>query len=114
MHIAEVRAFLTAYYREGTPGQSLFAPLRTVTTKHRLGIVTVDEVDYQIVDIGMRMLEPHELLRAQFGPYAASYDLSAARTKSGKVRLIGNSVVPLMAEALVRANVVESSAQEVG
>jgi len=67
--------------------------------------VTVQGVDYQIVDIGFRMLEPHELLRAQFGKFAAGYDLSAAKSKAAKVRLIGNSVCPEVAEALVRANV---------
>jgi DNA (cytosine-5)-methyltransferase 1 len=106
-HIAEVRAFLTAFYgSDGTAGkgQRLDDPARTLTAKHRLGLVTVEGIDYQIVDIGMRMLEPHELLAAQFGRYAAAYDLSAARTKAAKVRLIGNSVAPECAEALVRAN----------
>lgn len=102
-HIAEVRAFLTAYYSADT-GQLLTEPLRTITAKHRLGLVTVSGVDYQIVDIGMRMLEPHELLRAQFGRFAEHYDLSAATTKAAKVRLIGNSVCPELAEAIVAAN----------
>lgn len=106
LHIAEVCAFLTAYYSEdATSGQSLFDPTRTITAKARLGLVTVEGAEYQIVDIGMRMLEPHELLAAQFGRFAAAYDLSAARTKSAKVRLIGNSVCPEVAEAVVRANV---------
>lgn len=110
IHIAEVRAFLTAYYGEdGTSGQSLRDPLRTVTAKARLGLVTVAGVDYQITDIGMRMLEPHELLGAQFGRFAAGYDLSAATTKAEKVRLIGNSVPPEMVEALVRANLPRSA-----
>jgi DNA (cytosine-5)-methyltransferase 1 len=104
-HVAEVRAFLTTYYGSGSVGQSPARPLRTVTAKHRLGLVTVAGVDYQIVDIGMRMLEPHELLAAQFGRFAATYDLSAATTKSAKVRLIGNSVCPEVAEAIVRENV---------
>jgi len=104
-HVAEVRAFLTAYYgAESERGQALGEPLRTVTAKHRLGLVTVAGLDYQITDIGLRMLEPHELLRAQFGRFAASYDLSRAPTKAAKVRLIGNSVCPEVAEALVRAN----------
>lgn len=102
-HLAEVRAFLVAYYGQGV-GQSLTDPTRTITTKDRLGLVTVAGTDYQIIDIGMRMLEPHELLVAQFGRFAASYDLSAARTKTAKVRLIGNSVCPECAEAVVRAN----------
>jgi DNA (cytosine-5)-methyltransferase 1 len=79
--------------------------MRTITTKHRLGLVTIAGAEYQVVDIGMRMLEPHELLRAQFGRFAAAYDLSAATTKAAKVRLIGNSVAPEVAEAVVRANV---------
>lgn len=107
-HIAEVRAFLTTYYGGPSPrGASLFEPLRTQTTENRFGLVTVAGIDYAIVDIGLRMLEPHELLRAQFGTFAERYDLSAARTKSVKVRLIGNSVCPAIAEALVRANMVE-------
>lgn len=101
---AEVRAFLLTYYTGGTVGQSLLNPLRTVTAKDRLGLVTVEGVDYEIADIGMRMLQPHELLRAQFGRFADAYDLSAARTKSDQIRLIGNSVCPEVAEALVRAN----------
>lgn len=111
-HVAEVRAFLTAYYSTGTGhGQQLDLPLRTITAKHRLGLVTVAGIDYQIVDIGMRMLEPHELLRAQFGRHAATYDISAAHTKALKVRLIGNSVPPELVEALVRANVAPASEQ---
>lgn len=111
-HVAEVRAFLTAYYSSGSVGQSLHKPLRTVTAKARLGIVTVRGTDYQIIDIGMRMLEPHELLAAQFGKFAARYDLEAQKavggklrplSKADKVRLIGNSVCPEVAEALVAA-----------
>ncbi len=104
IHVAEVRAFLLAYYSSGSVGQRADRPLRTLTSKARLGLVTVEGQDYQIADIGMRMLEPHELLRAQFGRFAAGYDLSAAKTKAGKVRLIGNSVCPEAAEAIVRAN----------
>lgn len=105
VHVAEVRAFITAYYgNDATGGQSAREPLRTITAKHRLGLVTVADVDFQIVDIGMRMLQPHELLKAQFGGFAAGYDLSAARTKAAQIRLIGNSVCPDVVEALVRAN----------
>lgn len=110
IHVGEVRAFLSVYYGNDKAGQDLRDPMRTITAKHRLGLVTVAGVDYQIVDIGFRMLEPHELLRAQFGKYAAGYDLSAAKTKAAKVRLIGNSVCPEMAEALVAANFAQESA----
>jgi DNA (cytosine-5)-methyltransferase 1 len=106
-HTRAVRAFLTTYYSsDGTKGkgQRLDEPARTITAKARLGLVTVEGTEYQIVDIGMRMLEPHELLRAQFGRFADAYDLSAATTKAGKVRLIGNSVCPEVAEAVVASN----------
>lgn len=110
-HVAEVRAFLTAFYgQDGTAGQRLDNPARTLTAKHRLGLVTVEGTEYQIVDIGMRMLEPHELARAQFGRFADRIDLSAARTKAKKVHLIGNSVCPEVAEALVAANVRQDEA----
>lgn len=102
IHVAEVRAFLIAYYGAENDGQDVRKPMRTITTKHRLGLVTVHGVDYQIVDIGMRMLRPEpELLRAQFGRFAKGYDLSAAETEEAKTMLIGNSVCPEMAEALI-------------
>jgi len=99
-----VAAFLASYYGQGV-GQSLHAPMRTSTTKDRFALVTVCGTEQRIADIGYRMLEPSELLRAQFGDYAEGYDLSAASSKSAKVKLIGNSVAPACAAALVRANV---------
>jgi DNA (cytosine-5)-methyltransferase 1 len=116
VHVAEVRAFLTAYYgSDGTEGQGqqLLEPMRTLTTRHRLGLVVIEGTEYQIVDIGMRMLQPHELKAAQFGRFAAAYDLSAAKTKSAQVRLIGNSVCPEVAEALIRANAQHLDAENV-
>lgn len=59
-HFGEVRAFLIKYYGDAT-GQDIEKPLDTVTTKDRFGLVTIEGVDYQIVDIGLRMLEPREL-----------------------------------------------------
>lgn len=104
-HRSDVRAFLTAYYGSGADvGQDVNDPLRTVVTRDRFGLVTVQGVDYEIVDIGMRMLEPHELLRAQFGRFAAAYDMRDAKTKKDAVRLIGNSVCPEVEEALIATN----------
>ncbi len=112
--VAEVRAFLTAYYSTGSPGgQSVLEPLRTVTTRHRLGLVMVAGDEYQIVDVGLRMLRPHELLAAQFGRFAAGYDLSAAVTQSAQIRLVGNSVPPEVAESLVRANLTDATAERI-
>lgn len=108
LHLAECRAFLTKFYSaKHTKGASLFEGMPTATAKARFGLVVVEGVEYEIADIFLRMLEPHELLRAQFGEFAQGYDLSPARTKAAKTRLIGNSVAPHVAAALVRSNVVE-------
>lgn len=111
IHAAEVRAFLVKYY--GTGGQLAAAdePMHTITALARMGLIMVYGQPYQIVDIGMRMLEPEELLRAQFGRFADSYKLGSAKSKKAKVRLIGNSVCPEVAEALVRANAGEDAAE---
>ncbi|WP_434627532.1 DNA cytosine methyltransferase [Chromobacterium sp. CV08] len=106
-HIAEVRAFLVKYYGDATQGQSLRDSLHTVTTKDRIGLVTVSGVDYQIADIGMRMLEPRELYAAQGFPKSYVIDpvINGRRLpKHAQVRMAGNSVCPPLAEALVRAN----------
>jgi DNA (cytosine-5)-methyltransferase 1 len=109
LHIAECRAFLVKYFGAAKHGQTLFDGLHTVTSKPRFGLVVVDGQEYEIADIYLRMLDPHELLAAQFGEFANGYDLSAARTKEAKTRLVGNSVCPHVAAALVRANVVLTS-----
>lgn len=105
LHLAECRAFLTKWYSSpDEKGASLFDPAPTATGKARFGLVVVDGVEYEIGDIYLRMLEPEELLRAQFGEYANGYDLSLARTKEAKTKLVGNSVCPHVAAALVRSN----------
>ncbi|MGF7035778.1 DNA (cytosine-5)-methyltransferase 1 [Paenibacillus mucilaginosus] len=109
LHVGEVRAFLMAYYGTGT-GQELTDPLHTVVTKDRFGLVTVEGQDFQIVDIGMRMLEPHELFAAQGFPaeYIIDRDAVGRRyPKSAQVARCGNSVPPPFAEALVKANLPE-------
>ena len=105
-HLGEVRAFLMAYY--GTSiGSNCTDPLHTVTTKDRFGLVTVHGQDYQIVDIGMRMLEPHELFAAQGfpGDYIIDRDEHGNRfTKKDQVAKCGNAVCPDLAKALTLAN----------
>jgi len=111
----KVLPFLISYYgNEEDLGQALGEPLRTITTRDRFALVTVvvGGETFAIVDIGLRMLEPHELLKAQFGKYACGYRLDKARTKKDQVRLIGNSVVPHMMEAVVRANLGEQLERE--
>lgn len=107
-HKALVQAFLMKYYGTGGQYGHVGEPAPTVTTLHRLGLVTVGSVDYQIVDIGMRMLTPRELFRAQGFP--DSYKIAVEHegkvlSKRSQIRLCGNSVCPDVSEDLVRANV---------
>jgi DNA (cytosine-5)-methyltransferase 1 len=126
LHHAEVRAFLLSYYGSETDSDRTDNPLRTITSRERFGLVTIQGQDYQIVDIGLRMLAPHELYRAQGFPagyvineipdpallfvdghQAAVDPLSLPRiplTKSAQVRMCGNSVCPPLSEALINAN----------
>lgn len=115
-HFAEVRAFLMTYYGNGDDiGQRLTEPLRTITSKDRFGIITVAGHDYQIVDIGMRMLAPRELFRAQGFPdeYIIDHDYTGKRyPKSAQVARCGNAVPPPFSEALVRENLPEICRKE--
>jgi DNA (cytosine-5)-methyltransferase 1 len=112
-HMGVVRAFLLKYYGTGD-GQPLQEPLHTVTTKDRHALVMIKGEPYEIVDIGMRMLEPHELFAAQGFPADYIHDRTAGGkklSKAAQVRMCGNSVCPPVAAALVRANL---SAQQLG
>lgn len=105
-HLEDVRAFLTAYY--GTDQDPRLAePMHTVPTRDRFGLVMVHGEPYAIVDIGMRMLTPRELYRAQGFPESYQIDRGAdgrELTKTAQVRMCGNSVCPPLARALVAAN----------
>ncbi|MDG9890609.1 MULTISPECIES: DNA cytosine methyltransferase [Pseudomonas] len=103
-----VAAFLISYY--GTENTSAAdAPAPTVTTKDRLGLVTVfvKGTPYVVVDICLRMLQPHELYRAQGFPASYIIDKGADGkpfTKTEQVHMCGNSVSPPPMAALARAN----------
>lgn len=125
-HHAEVRAFLIKYYGNEKDGVEIDAPLHTIPTHDRFGLVTIEGQDYQIVDICLRMLAPHELYRAQGFPSTYIIDEipdpallfvdgkqvegdprdlpRITLPKSSQVRMCGNSVCPTVAEALIRAN----------
>ena len=111
-HAAEVRALLIKFY--GTDQDPrLDTPLHTITTKDRFGLVVVKGEVYEIADIGMRMLEPRELYRAQGFTDSYVIDRRADGTplpKHAQVRMVGNSVSPVAAAALVRANHAERAA----
>lgn len=110
-HVGEVRAFLMKYYGNEVDGHDPADPIGTVTTRDRFGIVMVNGEPYQITDIGMRMLTPRELFKAQGFP--ADYEIETGMfedgvrrplTKTAQVRMCGNSVCPPIAAALVSAN----------
>lgn len=93
-HVGEVRTFLETYCGESS----------------NEWLVTIEGVKYQIVDIGMRMLQPHELYKAQGFPagYVIDQDYRGKRyAKDKQVARCGNAVPPPFAEALVRANLPE-------
>lgn len=117
-HHAAVMAFLQQYYSTGGQHQDCRDPLYTIPTKARHGLVTVDEVEYQIVDIGMRMLTARELFLAQGFPRDYKIEVwcndrrnatgkpmkPGLLTKQAQVKAAGNSVCPQLAAALVGAN----------
>jgi len=118
LHVGEVRAFLLKYYggESSDEGHDIDAPLGSVTTRDRFGLVMVQGEPYQIVDIGMRMLTPRELFAAQGFP--ADYVIDPIGpsgkplTKTAQIRMCGNSVCPPLAAALVRANYEQPAAAE--
>lgn len=107
LHFGEVRTMLAENdYDEHRAAQ-------VVAFLHEYGVsefVTIEGVVYRIVDIGMRMLQPRELYRAQGFPewYVIDQDYRGKRyAKDKQVARCGNAVPPPFAEALVRANLPE-------
>ena len=115
IHVGEVRAFLIKYFSSAQHGQPVDEPLHTVTTKPRFGLVTIHGEQYEIADIGLRMLTPRELFRAQGFPSDYVIDLEVngrPLSKAAQVRCCGNSVSPPIAAALVKANYVPALEME--
>lgn len=105
--IALVHPFLTQYYGTAETAD-IGNPLPTVTCNDRFGLVrpTVhrDGETYEL-DIGYRMLQPHELAAAQGFP--ADYQFKGTKTEI--TRQIGNAVCPGIARALVTAALTQNS-----
>ena len=102
-HVSE---FIIEYYGNGT-GQTVDSPLHTIVTKDRFALITVIAKEYVILDIFLRMLTAEELKQAQGFPsdYIIDRDYRwNTYPVSERVRRIGNSVVPIMAQKLVEAN----------
>lgn len=104
-HAALCAAFLMRYFGTGGQWSDLRKPMPTVTAREGIAIVTtrIDDQEYVVDDIGMRMLQPRELARAQGFP--DSYVLTG--NKGQQIERIGNSVCPPVARAIVEANLGE-------
>jgi DNA (cytosine-5)-methyltransferase 1 len=103
-----VAALMVNYYGNGQP-LDLTDPMDTITTRDRIALVTVTikGTPYVIVDIGLRMLKPHELYRAQGFPADYVIDRTACGkplTISQAVAMVGNSVSPPPMRAIAAAN----------
>lgn len=101
-------AFMINYYGNGD-ARSVEQPLDTITTRDRLALVAVwiGGQPWVIVDICLRMLQPHELYAAQGFPanYIITHGHDGRRfTKSEQVHMCGNSVSPPPMAAIAAAN----------
>jgi DNA (cytosine-5)-methyltransferase 1 len=102
----DVLAFLWEHFGQPTDDERA-DPLATAQGRLRVGLVVLDDVCWQIVDIGMRMLTPRELYSAQgFSPEYQIEITFAGKplTKTAQTRMVGNSVSPPPAFALLAAN----------
>ena len=110
LHVGEVETLLAVEFYDEHRADQVLAFLRQYCGDDYDGLVTVDGIVYRIVDIGMRMLQPHELYRAQGFPewYIIDRDYRGVKyAKDKQVARCGNAVPPPFAEALVRANLPE-------
>lgn len=106
-HQALVYAFLMKYYGEGGQWQSATEPMHTIPTKDRMALVSVSGLQYCISDIGMRMLTARERYRANGFPENYKIDViykGKVLTQEAQGRMVGNSVPPQLAQAIVGAN----------
>ena len=109
-HVGEVKTTQAVEDYDEERAQQVQAFLREYCGEDSTGLVDIDGVTFRIVDIGMRMLQPHELYRAQGFPewYIIDRDYRGVKySKDKQVARCGNAVPPPFAEALVRANLPE-------
>ena len=109
-HHAEVRieAFAAGYYSQGG-GQlhDLNEPIGTITTRDRFAVVEIESVKSIILDIGYRFLTADELWSITGFPDDYKRSVVAKgrpMPATAQKRMIGNAVVPIVAKAVVAAN----------
>ncbi|GAL60329.1 putative C-5 cytosine-specific DNA methylase [Pseudescherichia vulneris NBRC 102420] len=115
LHVGEVKTTLAVEAYDQQRADQTLAFLQEYCGADCDGLVTISGVVYRIVDIGMRMLQPAELYRAQGFPewYIIDRDYMGTRyAKDKQVARCGNAVPPPFAEALVRANLPEMCQQQ--
>lgn len=109
-HVWEVKTTLAVEDYDEERAQQVLAFLQEYCGEECTGLVEIAGVTYRIIDIGMRMLQPHELYRAQGFPewYIIDQDYRGVKyAKDKQVARCGNAVPPPFAEALVKANLPE-------
>ena len=99
-HHALCVAWISSYYGSGGQWADARQPLPTIVTKGRHALCLARLAEFGVVDVGMRMLAPHELAAAQGFP--PEYEFIG--TNEEQIAGIGNSVCPRVAAALVSAN----------
>ena len=113
-HHAEIRTYLTKLTgKEKNLG--LWNEVRQLLNDYAGYNIADDEIlildicgiPHYISDVTMRMLEPKELAKAQGFPDDYVLQVNDSYSKSAQIARIGNSVCPVMAEVLVRANLPE-------
>lgn len=115
-HFAVIRTRVEKYADNGNFGN--WCEIRKLLNEHCGYTLAEDEILlleiakdwYFIADIGMRMLEPRELYKAQGFPedYVIDRDYTGREySRKEQVARCGNAVPPPFAEALVRANLPE-------
>ena len=116
MHFSFVKVYVKQYSEDVWLGhwRKIRAMLNEYTDwklkDNEIIVFNIDETEYFIYDIGMRMLQPKELYAAQGFPkdYVIEKDyLGNTYPKSKQVARCGNAVPPPFATALVRANLPE-------
>lgn len=122
-HVAEIRTRIEKYKDDGKFGR--WSEVRKLLNTYCGYTLADDEIllleigkeRYFIVDIGMRMLTPRELYRAQGFPEDYIIDFintqGESYSREAQVARCGNAVPPPFAEALVRANLPEMCGRKI-
>lgn len=103
-HIALASAFFVLYHENGTNIWPLERPVPTITATAGIALVLCYHGrNYFLRDIRFRMLTPEELRRAQGLDLNINPD--GKRTVAQQIRIVGNSVVPMMAQKIIEAQI---------